>query len=152
MQTKTGNAAHLVGFNDIRVPSIQGWEEFLAEGEGFFSVSLNAYNKQKEKFTPEILYNIICMAIEKYIMAALMKNGALPYNHTMTDLTEAMETTFGNTMDGLKDRLMALDRYQEICDVESFTIQPPRMEEIPAMLETAKKVRALTSRHIAGHG
>jgi len=148
MQTKLKSQTHLVGFNDIRIEPIQGWQDFLAEGEDFLAASLNAYSKQSTKFTPDILYNITCMAIEKFIMAALMKHGALPYNHTMADLVEAMETTFGNEIARLKDGLLELDRYQEICDVETFMVRPVRLEDIPAMLELAKEVRSLTSQQI----
>lgn len=30
-------------------------------------------------FTPEIICNLIAMAIEKFVMAVLMRHGALPY-------------------------------------------------------------------------
>lgn len=76
------------------IEPIRGWEEFLQDGKGFLSTALAGYQKRQQVFTAEILYNIIAMAVEKFVMAALMRHGALPYNHTMADLVEAMETTF----------------------------------------------------------
>ena len=83
-------AATVAGFSDIKREPITGWQEFLEEGNQFLATAVNAHAKSKKAFTPEILYNLVAMAIEKLIMALLMKSGNLPYNHTMHDLVEAM--------------------------------------------------------------
>lgn len=127
----------------VPITAIQGWEEFLRDGEGYLKTAVGAHAKRQDIFTPEILYNIVGMAIEKFVMAALMRHGTLPCNHTMTDLVGAMEETFPTAMDDFRDGLLALDKYQEICDLDSYTINPPSMEEIPAMLELAEMVRRL---------
>lgn len=137
-------ASALVGFADIKkARSIDGWEEFLHDGEAFLKTGVAAYVKGKKAFTPEILYNIIAMAIEKFVMAALMQRGALPYNHTMGDLVESMNEVFPDGMSDIKNGLLDLDRYQEICDVDTFNIIPPAMEAIPAMLDLAQKMQEL---------
>ena len=124
---------------------ITGWQDFLADGSGYLNTAVGAHNKRREEFTPQILYNLIAMAIEKFVMAALMRYGAMPYNHTMRDLVEAMEETFPGSMTELRDGLLMLDSYQEICDLEGFTIAPPGMEKIPAMLDLAGRVKSLVT-------
>lgn len=135
----------VIGFGDIKTEAepIDGWEAYLQDGDGFLRTGLAAHTKGKQSFTPEILYNIVAMAIEKYVMAALMKHGELPYNHTMGDLVAAMEEVFPEAIIELKDGLLNLDRYQEICDVESFNIIPPGAHEIPEMLALAVKMQEL---------
>jgi hypothetical protein len=130
-----------------RALPISGWEEFLQEGEAYLKTGHGAHARGKKAFTPEILYNIIAMAIEKLVMAALMQRGALPYNHTMGDLVEAMETVFPAEIAGLKVQLLDLDRYQEICDIDAFKIRPPTPAEIPSMLALAEDLRQLV-RHL----
>ncbi|RWX49475.1 hypothetical protein VT98_10451 [Candidatus Electrothrix communis] len=83
------------------------------------------------------------MAVEKFIMAALMRHGALPYNHTMADLVEAMETTFPGKMTAIGAGLLEMDKYQEICDLDGFKISPPGMEKISGMLGLADKIQTL---------
>lgn len=136
--------AVLVEFGDIKTSPITGWQEFLAEGNQFLLTASKAYVKRKQAFTPEILYNLIAMAIEKLLMAILMKSGNLPYNHTMHDLVESMDDFVPGRLDHLADRLKALDAYQEICALDSFTIRPPAMADIGAMLELAAQVQSLT--------
>ncbi|MCW5213248.1 hypothetical protein VU04_10115 [Desulfobulbus sp. TB] len=125
------------------IEPIRGWEEFLRDGEGYFRTATAAYTKKNRIFTSEILYNLIAMAIEKFIMAALMRHGAMPYNHTMQDLVEAMENTFPGRIVDIRQGLLELDKYQDICDLDGFTISPPEMEKIPEMLELADKLRVL---------
>ena len=125
---------------------IGGWDDFLKDGEGFLRTAVGAYEKQKKVFTSEILYNIIAMAIEKFVMAALMRHGALPYNHTMRDLVEAMDETFPAAIDDLRDGLLKMDQYQEICDLDGFRITPPEMKEIKGMLEMAQKLQCLVAK------
>ena len=130
------------------IEPIRGWEEFLQDGKGFLSTALAGYQKRQQVFTAEILYNIIAMAVEKFVMAALMRHGALPYNHTMADLVEAMETTFPGKIGDIGEGLLDMDRYQEICDLDGFKINPPGMEKISGMLELADKMQTLVTEEL----
>ena len=125
------------------VRPIQGWEEFWRDGQDFLRTAAAAHAGGRRVFTPEILYNIIAMAIEKFVMAALMQHGTLPYNHTMKDLVEAMEETFPGAIGDIRERLIRLDSYQEICALDTFAIIAPVWEEIPAMLELGARMREL---------
>lgn len=148
-EKQISKAVNLVGFSDIKREPITGWQEFLKEGNQFLSTASNGYAKRQQVFTAEILYNLVGMAIEKLIMALLMKSGNLPYNHTMHDLVESMEEFLPGQLADLADELKALDGYQEICDVESYNITPPTMEEISRMLELAKEVQSVTMSQLA---
>ena len=139
---------HLVGFADIKRDPIAGWQQFLGEGNEFLATASKAFALERKAFTPEILYNLVAMAIEKLIMAMLMKSGNLPYNHTMHDLVDSMNDFLPGELMNLGDELKALDAYQEICDVESYSINPPAMAEVAMMLELAGAVQTLTMKSI----
>lgn len=130
--------------------TITGWEDFYRDGKDYLRTVSAAYDNRKAAFTAVILYNMISMAIEKFVMAALMHRGAMPYNHTMADLVEALELTFQGAVDRFRDELLALDAYQEICDLDAYSITPPSMEEIPGMLELARKVQRLAVESTGG--
>jgi len=127
---------------------IQGWEDFWSEGKAFLKTASAAYAQHKKAFTTVILYNIIAMAIEKFVMTALMCQGKLPNNHTMKDLVEAMDEAFPGAMLGIREGLLDLDQYQEICDVDTFNITGPAMEEIPVMLDLASRLRDLVEQQL----
>jgi hypothetical protein len=132
----------LAGFPEVNSEPIKGWEGFLREGNQFLATANNAYSQRKEAFTPGILYNLVAMAIEKLIMALLMKSGKLPYNHTMHDLVEAIDEFLPGELAGLGEELKRLDRFQDICDMESYSISPPTMGQIGGMLTLALEVQS----------
>ena len=136
-------------FSDLKpAEPIQGWPDFFEEGKAFLKTASSAHAGKKSAFSPEILYNIIAMAIEKFVMASLMRHGAMPCNHTMTDLVEAMEETFPGDLADIRHGLLQLDKYQDICHPEGFSIRPPKMTEIPAMLVLAGKMQSLATEKI----
>lgn len=128
--------------------AIHGWQEFYRDGHAFLEAARGGHDRRQEVFTPDILYNLVAMAVEKFIMAALMSQGAMPYNHTMADLVHAMDRTFPGKMKNLREGLLSLDQYQQICDLDGYTIQPPEMDEIPRMIDLADEVRKLVRESI----
>jgi hypothetical protein len=130
----------LVGFADIRTPPIDHWEQYRLEGQQYLNLADGAFTRKKAAFTPIILYNIFTMAIEKLVMSALMEVGRLPYNHTMHDLVEAMELWLPDVIAGMGERLRALDRFQEICDLENTQIIEPTVEELEQMLQISREL------------
>jgi len=141
------NPSSTFTFADLQdAEPIQGWQDFLHDGKGFLKTAAAAHAKRNKVFTAEILFNIIAMAIEKFVMAVLMRHGAMPYNHTMADLAAAMEETFPGEINDIRERLLQLDSYQQICDLDGFSIAPPAMAEIPAMLELADTLHYLVVR------
>ena len=130
----------LVGFADIRTPAIDNWEQYRLEGQQYLNLADAAFTRKKAAFTPIILYNIFAMAIEKLVMGALMEVGRLPFNHTMYDLVEAMELWLPEKIVGLGERLRALDRYQEIWDLENTRIIEPTVKELEQMLRLSREL------------
>ncbi len=90
--------------------------------------------------TPTILYNLVTMAIEKLVMAALMRCGRLPDNHTLHDLVAALERWLPETVRGLAGPLCELDSFQDICDPYAGTITAPSRREVESMLILARKL------------
>ena len=127
---------------------ITDWHIFQRDGEQFLQTAQAAFMKKSKGFSPEVIYNLTCMGIEKLIMAFLMQRGDLADNHTMADLVEAMDETFPGAIDDIREGLIKLDTYQDICDPYDFTIASPAREEIPEMLGLAKKLQQLVDNEL----
>tara|TARA_Y100001933_G_C18715365_1_gene445055 strand:+ start:79 stop:498 length:420 start_codon:yes stop_codon:yes gene_type:complete len=108
---------------------IKDWHIFLRDGEQFLKTAGAAYAKRKKGFSPEAIYNLICMGIEKLIMAFLMQRGDLAENHTMTDLQRALEKHLGSNPD-IEKKLCFLDSFQEICDLDTYVTKKPTDEDL----------------------
>lgn len=122
---------------------IEDWRNYIKEGEQYLQTALKAAEKRKEVFTPEILYNITAMAIEKFIMGYLMFHGDLAENHTMADLVYALERHAGSQPE-LKEKLLYLDSFQEICDMLAANYRSPKPEELPKVLTIGQEVKDFT--------
>jgi len=149
LEARKDATANLAGFPVLQREAIKGWEDFLREGNQFLATANNAYVQRRPAFTTVILYNLLAMAIEKLIMALLMKSGNLPYNHTMHDLVEAIDEFLPGELAGLGEELKRLDGYQDICDVESYSISPPTMGQIGGMLTLTLEVQARVMTSVA---
>ena len=130
----------LVALADIRPRAIDDWAQYRLEGEQFLRLAEQAHHRQKKAFTPTILYNLVTMAIEKLVMAALMRCGRLPDNHTLHDLVAALERWLPETVRGLAEPLCQLDSFQDICDPYAGTITSPSAREVESMLILARKL------------
>lgn len=126
----------------MNIVQIDNWQDYRRDGEKFLQTATKAHDKKRKAFSTDTLYNVTCMAIEKLIMAFLMKNGDLAENHTMADLLRALQLHLGDIPD-LSEKLMYLDTFQEICSLENFTIHIPSEEDVVKMLAIGEDVRTL---------
>ncbi len=134
----------------MNLVQIDNWRDYLRDGEQFLKTAQGAYRKRKTTFTPDTLYNLTCMAIEKLIMAFLMKNGDLAENHTMGDLLRALQHHLGEIPE-LADKLLYMNDFQEICDLEEFTIRIPTEEDVLRFLAIGEEVRMTLYPHMYEH-
>ena len=123
-----------------RLLQIDDWRQYIKEGGQYLHTAGEAAEKRAEVFTPEILYNLTAMAIEKFIMGYLMSRGDLADNHTMRDLVDALERNAGPQPE-LGAKLRYLDGFQEICDLDTYSRKPALPEDIPEILAIGQMVR-----------
>ena len=120
---------------------------FMEEGDAYMKTARGG-QKRPAIFTPEILYNILGLAIEKHIMAALMAKNMLADNHTFTDLIEATKQ-IGEIDEEIAGKLRKFEGYQNICPVFAGYHRAEIPDgAIPEMIETAEAVRAWARTHI----
>lgn len=131
----------------MNLVQIDNWRDYRRDGEQFLKTAQRAYDKKKKGFSADTLYNLTCMAIEKLIMAFLMKNGDLAENHTMADLLRALELHLGEVPE-IAEKLLYLNEFQEICDLDQFTIRIPTAEDVITFLAIGEEVRAVLHPHL----
>ncbi len=122
------------------IVEISDWRNFWQEGEQFLGTATRGLAKRRNVFTPEIIYNITAMAIEKTIMAYLMKNGDLAENHTMADLLTALKRHHGNLPFELANKLLYLDTFQEICDIDTYRREEPSWEQAEVIVTIGREI------------
>ena len=114
----------LVALADIRPRAIDDWAQYRLEGEQFLRLAEQAHHRQKKAFTPTILYNLVTMAIEKLVMAALMRCGRLPDNHTLHVLVAARDRWLPETVRGLDIQITATGCLKQCENGPILVVQP----------------------------
>lgn len=118
---------------------IDNWQDYQRDGEQFLRVARQAYKQKKKAFSSDTLYNLTCMGIEKITMAFLMHRGDLAENHTMGDLLRAIELHLGEDKK-FAEKMMFLDSFQEICDLDTYSIQIPTEQDVVRILTIGEEV------------
>ncbi len=113
---------------------VESWHSLLKEGDGFLTSAIKGRERRPDVFTAPVVYNLAAMAVEKYLMAFLMSRGEMPYGHTMGDILQMVESVQGPGPE-LSRRIMWLDTFQEICDLDSYKTRDPTPEELEQILE-----------------
>jgi hypothetical protein len=92
-------------------------------------------------FTPGILYNLISVAIEKYIMAVMVYRKKMVANHTFAELVNSVQEVEPMPAE-LVERLRAMGKYQEGFPVYvGYKRRPVPGREIQGMVEAAEAVQ-----------
>ncbi len=130
---------------------IDNWQEYRRDGEQFLHTALSAARSRNRRFTPDTLYNLVAMAIEKLIMAFLMRRGDLADNHTMLDLLQALERHIPVRPE-LARQFAYLDAFQEICAIDSYSCRTPTPADIERITAIGVEVLELLAPHLGEAG
>jgi hypothetical protein len=123
------------------------WPVYYEDGKKFINI-VRGISDQDKKFTPEILYNIACMGIEKLFMAYFIKVGKLPSNHTLQDLVESMKIVREIPAE-LEAELMHMNGFQEICSIEMYNRVIPTWDDVKTFIRTVNMTESYIQEIIA---
>ncbi len=131
--------------------AISGAETFLAEGDGFMRVVVNAHKRPKI-FTTELTFNMLTMAIEKHAMAILMSRGKLPENHTFMDLLDGLKWVVP-VSEANHALLLTLHAQESMCSLE-VPAKPriPESERLQEYIGLGLKMQAAAREMLSGGG
>ena len=118
-------------------PVIPDWMTWLKNGEQYFKAACP--EGKKSRFTADLQYNLLSMSLEGYVMAIADYHNCLPYNHTYTDLVDALENVISLDPD-LKTRILAHESIQNICSLEDYHRSHPSEEALADLRSAVAQV------------
>ena len=120
------------------------WQAWLAHGDQYLKASKP--KGYKNRFGTEIVYNLLSMSLESYIMAIMDFHHQLPENHTYTDLLRGLDTVM-RVDPGLKARILQYENIQSICSIEKYHRTAPSHDEIDDLKGALIEIRNMA--HLA---
>jgi len=115
------------------------WETWLKNGDQYLKAAGTSNNS---RFETDIVYNLLGMSLEGYVMAILDIHNSLPENHTFTDLMNALETVCPVNIE-LRKRILDYENIQSICSVEKYHRQKPAKHEVHELRKAVKEIGSL---------
>jgi hypothetical protein len=116
------------------------WKMWLPQGDQYLKAG--SPKNGKSKFGTDILYNLLSMSLESYIMAILDYKKNLPDNHTYTDLVNGLERVM--PLDpSLKHQILKYESIQSICSVDKYSIKLPTEDEINDLRDAIMKIKMI---------
>jgi len=97
-----------------------------------------------EKFTTDSLFQLVALALEGFLISWLEERGGAPAHHAFRDLVRAVEK-IGPLPADLKTRLLALDRYQKLCEWIPIDPLKPTRDQFPDLIDLCESVDEYTS-------
>ncbi len=121
------------------------WKKFINDGNKYLKTAVNGSEKKKNIFTPDIIYHIVCMSIENYIMGYLFYHKRLPDNHTLVDLINGVKE-ISKVDDDLYKRILLMNRFQEaVCSLSAQIKVVPKDKDIKEFLFVGESIRDLVT-------
>jgi hypothetical protein len=121
--------------------AMKEWPVYWDKGEAYLKTS-HGMDGKREKFGPDIVYNLVSMAVEGLFMGYFMGRGGLPENHTLRDLVEFSRHYLALPPD-VAEGLLAMNELQLICSVEHFSVKLPTWDEIERFIGWADTLRTV---------
>jgi hypothetical protein len=115
------------------VMEISGIEAILTEGEGYFK-TVSRSHMRPLVCTPEIVHNLLGMALEKFVMVILMRVGTMPDNHTFSDLLRELKAQIP-VRPAIEAALLAMDEESDLCSLEIRKVRIPGPERMRDLIE-----------------
>lgn len=118
---------------------MDGWLKYWNDGEAYLKAAKGGRQK-KEKFLPEVVFNLGALAIESYFLGFLGKTGRLPEHHTFGHFVRAVSQVKPFPED-VAQILRKVDIQQNLCSLDAHQLPSVSFWEVDQCLSAADDVR-----------
>jgi len=116
------------------------YKTFLDAGEKYAQTSYSLVQKKK-RFSADLVYNIMALSIENYLVGFLQSKGDLPESHTLLDIILYVKKY--HDVGNLEQEIKWMNRFQEVCCIDFYKRRVPNDEDLDIMLDLNGKVKKL---------
>jgi hypothetical protein len=116
---------------------------YLTEAQQYLNAATGKEGKPS-RFGNAIVFNLLCLSIEKAITSILEAYNDLADNHTLTDLVIALERHLPME-NNLRETLIHMDALQSICSVFDYYRSEPDAGDLERLADAAQQVFAMAA-------
>jgi hypothetical protein len=121
-------------------------ERFFDAGSSYLKTAQRGH-RRRSVFSVAMIYHILCLSIEKFLMAIFCCHNAIPQHHTLSHMVQEA-TTFTTIPGELIEQVQGLDKVLNLCDPNAPLQAVLTDGQLQSMLTVGEKIRDLVSDHL----
>jgi len=119
---------------------------FMEEGNKFLQTARRSHRRSM-MFNNTMIYHVLCLSIEKYLLGLFRFHNSLPTHNTLTYMIRDV-TQFLELPPFLIEEITAMDNILNLCDPEAPLEASLTDDQLQGMLMTGERVREMVNGHI----
>lgn len=121
--------------------------------EGYFDTG-NSYletakrgHRRGSVFNGTMIYHILCLSIEKFLMGLFCYHNAIPQHNTLSHMVQEA-AAFAEMPKELIEQVQSIDNVLNLCDPNAPLQAVLTDSQLQAMLSVGERIRALVAAHL----
>ena len=103
-------------------------------------------SRRSSVFSGPMIYHILCLSIEKFLMGIFCQHNAIPQHNTLSHMIQEA-AAFTTIPEELIEQVQSMDKILNLCDPHAPLQMALTENQLQGMLAVGEKVRSLVSDH-----
>jgi hypothetical protein len=112
---------------------------FVDAGNSYLQTARRGH-RRGSVFSDTMIYHILCLSIEKYLMGIFCLHNAIPEHNTLSHMAQEA-SAFANLPAGLIERIKSMDKILNLCDPAAPLQAMITEGQLKSMLHVGEKIR-----------
>ncbi|RKD92909.1 hypothetical protein [Mangrovibacterium diazotrophicum] len=121
---------------------MEEWSAYFNEGVSYYNATVGGIKKGR-KFGNAVYYNMIGMALESLLTAAIMKDGYLPEHSSVSSMLRELKKKY-DVPEEFTTESRFFNRFMNMCSLEVMEMKEPTDEDIQRMVDFTANVKGWT--------
>jgi hypothetical protein len=122
-------------------------QDSLQHANQYFSI-LDKSLSRSSLFSNDLKYSMALMTVEKYFVALMACYEELPSHHVPLGLFREAEMVETELTPSIKQTCILTGKFEGICSLEDFGYRTPSAEDLRAMVEGMRELKALAEKRV----
>jgi len=121
---------------------MEEWSGYLNEGVSYYNATVGGIKKGR-KFGNVVYYNMIGMALESFLTAAITKDGFLPEHSSVSSMLRELKKKY-DVPEEFTTESRFFNRFMNMCSLEVMEMKEPTDEDIQRLVDFTANVKTWT--------
>ena len=123
-----------------------GCASYFDAGNNYLETAKRGY-RRRSVFTGTMIYHILCLSVEKFLMGIFCYHNAIPQHSTLSHMIQEV-AAFSDVPKELIEQVQSMDNALNLCDPNASLQMTLTENQLQDMLIMSEKIRNIVATHI----